>query len=105
MRACSLACTQLRFSIHMQFRTPFLGNGAARSGLALPTPVNLIETSPTGQPSAEGPSFRLSSQMTFGCVKSTIKPSPVSSWWKEMRFREKGGKGREEGLPGFQVQA
>lgn len=67
-------------------------------------PHPLTETSPTGQPSVDSPPLRVSSPMTFDCVKSTMKASPVSSWWREMRFREKGGKGREEELPNLQVQ-
>lgn len=43
-QACSLAFTQLDFSILRQFRTSCLGNDGARSGLDLPTSICLINT-------------------------------------------------------------
>lgn len=52
------------------------GNSATYSGLALPTPVNLIMVptdTPMGQPNIDRPSLRLSSGVILGCVKLTIK--------------------------------
>lgn len=36
MHACSLACTQLNFSILIQFWNPFIGNGATHTDLNMP---------------------------------------------------------------------
>lgn len=72
MHACSLAGAQLVLSgLH--------SSGPQAKRTVLPTPANLTKTiphkltQPTGQPTVDRPSLRISSQVTLGFVKMTIK--------------------------------
>lgn len=44
MKACFLVCAQHDFSTFTQFRTHFLGSGAAHGGLNLPMSINLRQS-------------------------------------------------------------
>lgn len=55
---------------------PCLGNGTVHSGMGLPTSVNWSKAippidTPTGQLHVSDLSWRLSSQVTIGCIKVT----------------------------------
>lgn len=66
--ACLLECAQFHFSTSVLFRNPCLGNDTTHSGLALPTSINLIKTTPT----LDIPYQNLL-QVILSCVKLTIK--------------------------------
>lgn len=85
MNARVLTCwCSARFLRLTQFRTPSQGNGAAHSGRVPPTSTNLTKTiphkltQPTGQPTVDSPSLRISSQVTLGFVKmTTLAVTPI----------------------------